>query len=103
MEGHRKVRVSVHEYVCNPKPGAATMEPPAITLKDMLLKHFAPAPESDQGRSLKSTSDLFAILDEHAPGKFKVEELYDVLIIGGFQDKLVGESIVWSVRPVIRS
>lgn len=107
MEGHRKVRVSVHEYVCNPKPGAATMDTPSTppaTLKEMLMKHFAPAKDSDPGKNLKSTSDLFRIVDEHAPGKFELEDMYDVLTALGFVDKLVGDTIMWAVQAnAIRS
>jgi hypothetical protein len=74
------------------------------TLKQMLTKHFAPAGDQDDQRMMKSTNDLFRILDEHAPGKFKPEELYDELVSGGFQDKLIGDGLLWAVKPAaIRS
>ena len=80
------------------------MEPTPLTLKDMLLKHFEPADGREQGSMMKSTGDLFNILDGHAPGKFIVNDLYDVLAGNGFQDKLVGDAILWSVKPkAIRS
>lgn len=68
------------------------------TLQSMLAKHFEPADESDAKRMMKSTTDLFAILDEHAPGKWKVSDLHDVMVRAGYQDKLVGEVILWSLR-----
>lgn len=92
------------EHVCNPKPDAATMDPTPITLQGMLLKHFAPAGDGDKDRMMKSTTDLFRILDEHAPGKFQANELYDVLAGNGFEDKLVGQDLLWGLKPAaIRS
>lgn len=68
-----------------------------ITIKDMLLQHFAPAEAAKA--SMKSTTDLFRILDEHAPGKFVVNDLYDVLRAEGFKDQLVGDALMWLVAP----
>lgn len=69
----------------------------AITIKDMLLQHFAPADGSKA--DMKSTTDLFRILDEHAPGKFIVNDLFDVLREEGFKDALVGDALMWKVSP----
>ena len=69
----------------------------AITIKEMLLTHFAPG--TKEQATMKSTSDLFRILDEHAPGKFFAHELYDVLRENGFSDILVGDVLMWQVAP----
>lgn len=68
-----------------------------ITLKDMLLDHFAPAHAGDTKRSWKTTTDLFNILDEHAPGQFDVTQLFPILRAAGFVDKLMGDAIMWDV------
>ncbi len=92
--------VPKERYVCNPID-ATTMaqeEDKGYTMRDMLLDHFAPATEDRQGH-LKSTTDLFAIMDEHAPGRFSLNELFDLLRKEGFRDKLVGDTLMWMVAP----
>ena len=68
----------------------------------LLLAHFAPA-EIDEPRSKElSTKALFSILDEHAPGMFSAGELYAELRATGFKDRLLGEDLLWSVKPAPR-
>jgi hypothetical protein len=72
---------------------------PTTLLHELLNKHFPPAPgESDQ-RKMMSTSDLYAILDEHAPGQFIPGQLFEAMQNLGYARKLVGEQLMWSVCP----
>lgn len=71
-------------------------EPKAYTMRDMLLQHFAPA-TSEEKAQMKTTSDIFNILDEHAPGRFSRHDLFDLLRNEGFADKLVGDTLIWLV------
>lgn len=61
------------------------MDPKEPTLKDMLMKHFSTSGEEGK-RVMKTTA-----------------ELYDLLVAEGFEERLIGDQLVWSLYPVIRS
>lgn len=67
-------------------------------LQKLLLKHYAPASAQDSNTMDKSTGELFTILDEHAPGQFSIAELYPILLSNKFEDRMVGESLVWRLK-----
>lgn len=73
---------------------------PNEELKQLLQKHFMASVPSLPHSTTKSTSEIFSILDEHAPGKFVIGELYDVLIAAGFCDRLLGDDLVWDIAPL---
>lgn len=85
---------ALFEYVCNPTMDAT--DHPPITLPEMVSKFFEP--DASTTARLKSTTDLYDIIAEHAPGKFRVEDLHDVLIQLGYQARPVGDIIYWSLR-----
>lgn len=67
-----------------------------LTLPEMVAKYFAPG-EGDRSRLL-TTTDIFDIIDEHAPKRFSSAEMHEVLTALHFQARAIGDVIYWSVR-----
>lgn len=68
-------------------------------LQDLLAKHYMPGQAGDRKAKQVTTMDLFAILDQHAPGRFTPGLLFDALRAAGFVDRLVGDELCWLVQP----
>lgn len=66
-------------------------------LQQLIALHFTPGTTGTKDSKDRSTTDIFAILDEHAPGLFSPGEVYTTLKATGYESRLVGDEIVWSV------
>lgn len=91
------------EYVCT-HIGATAMDQLDDTkrleeLRELFLRHFAVGAPGSVTAKQMTTSDLFAIIDQHAPNHFEAGMLFEVLRTSGFQDRLVGDELTWCVQP----
>lgn len=66
-------------------------------LAELLDAHFKPARTNDPAAKTKTTTELFSIIDEHAPGHFSATLLYRILKEKGYESHLVAGELVWSV------
>ncbi len=73
--------------------------PPKNPLRELLKKHFRPGTENDGTAVMRTTSQMFAILDEHAPGEFSSNDVYQEMRKQGFTEKLIAEELRWAVVP----
>jgi len=75
----------------------AEQEPlPDPVLDNIVLKHF-PRAGAGEEHQMKSTSELFAILDEHMPGRWSADILAQYLEDRAYERKLVGDELRWAV------
>lgn len=70
-----------------------------LTAEAILLKHFAPGEGQEANSRFMSTSDVFAVIDEHAPGRYTQIEVYEALQKNDFRNKLMETSINWILVP----
>lgn len=70
--------------------------PQPLTLQEMVAKYFTPD-DTPQAR-LMTTTDIFATIDDHVPGRYIIAELYDVLTALQFRARAIGDVIYWSLR-----
>jgi hypothetical protein len=74
-------------------------KPPKNLLRELLKKHFRPGTDNDAAAVMRTTSQMFAILDEHAPGEFSSNDVYQEMREQGFKEQLLAEELRWAVAP----
>lgn len=79
-------------------PTLPMASPSTDLLRELFTTHFEAAAIDDQRGQMKTTSELFHILDEHAPARFHQGELFDLLREMKVPTRLVGDELRWSVR-----
>lgn len=69
-----------------------------IDVGDLLRAHFEPARSAQDASDMRTTSQLFALIDEHSPDLVKPAQLRDVLITLGYNEQLVGSEFMWMLK-----
>ena len=67
-----------------------------LTLSAMVSKFFTP--DEGPGARLLATTDIFEIIDQHAPQRYHISEMHDALTALNFQACAIGDVIYWSLR-----
>lgn len=62
---------------------------------ELLLRFFAPLDPGTGTSMQRSTTEVFTLLDEHAPAKCHKVGVYDALVKHCFERRMIGPDIVW--------